>query len=574
MHLRSLRVLIPALLVLAACSQPATPVPLAAPSDAPRAAPAPDAPPAPLFDGLGDFHRAISTKSPEVQRYFDQGLLLTYAFNNTEAVRSFSQACALDPDCAMAFWGKALASGPNINRPSLDEATTRVAVDAIERAVALAERASPLERALIAALRKRYAWPPPVSRAPLDAAYADAMREVWHAHPDDPDVGALFAEALLDVRPWDQWTPDGKPQPGTLEAVETVEAVLKKFPDHPDANHIAIHALEASPFPERALPAADRLRTLAPGAGHLVHMSSHIDIRVGHYETAIEANRRALAADRAYFERAGAPTGYATYRAHAGHFLTWAAMYDGQSAVALEAARALVRDLPADLVAKSAKPWEAFFVVPYHVLVRFGKWDAMLAEPEPPAGRPAQTAFWHYARAMACSSLRRVDDAERELAAFDAAVVATPPTYTLAHNPMSAVFPVARGFAAGEIEYRRGRFDAAFQQLRAAVALDDGLRYGEPWGFMQPVRHALGALLCEQGRIDEAEAVYREDLERHPENGWSLHGLLECLRRRGEKDPAAAALAADTADVERRFERAWARADVQLPGSCFCRIGH
>jgi len=528
------------------------------------------APSAPLFDDLGAFHRAVTTSSRDAQRYFDQGLLLTYAFNNQEAVKSFGAAGRLDPECAMAFWGTALAAGPNINRPGMDEATTRIAVDAIERAQTLATHASPVEKELIAALRARYAWPPPPSRQPLDAAYADAMRVVWRAHPDDPDVGALFAEALLDQRPWDQWTPDGTPQPGTLEAVETLEAVLARFPDHPDANHIAIHALEASPFPERALAAADRLRTLAPGAGHLVHMSSHIDIRLGHYETAIAANRGAIAADRRYFERAGAPTGYATYRAHAYHFLVWAALYDGQSRLALDMARELVRELPAELVAKTPKSYEAFMVVPYHVLVRFGRWDEMLAEPEPPADRPAQTAFWHYARTMALSSLRRVDEAGRELAAFDAAVAATPTTYTLAHNPMHAVFAVARGFAAGELEYRRGRVDEAFLQLRDAVALDDGLRYGEPWAFMQPVRHALGALLLEQGRVDDAEAVYREDLKRHPENGWSLSGLSECLRRRGAHDPA---VAAEAADVERRLALAWARADVKPPGSCFCRIG-
>jgi len=525
----------------------------------------PPVPPAKLFSDLGVFHRKVSTSNAQAQQYFDQGLLFCFGFNHEEAIRSFRKAAELDPACAMAFWGAALAAGPNINNPTMDEAVTKAAADAIAKARANLAGKSDVERDLIEALAKRYVFPPPPDRAALDQAYAAAMRDVWQRHPGDADVGALFAESLLDLRPWDQWTKDGKPQPGTEEVTATLAKVLELVPDHVGGLHYTIHAWEASPTPERALPAADQLRHRVPGAGHLVHMPAHIDMRVGDYPEAIAANERAIAADLKYVEYAGRMNFYSIYRAHNYHFLAWAATYDGQSEKAIAAARAIVREVPAEFVAQMPDFIEAFLATPYHVLVRFGRWKEILAEPEPPAGQPTTAAFRHYARAMAFSSLRQVDDAGKELEAFRAAAAKVPPTATLANNPVSTLVAIALPLAEGELEYRRGHRDKAFDLLREAVKRDDALKYDEPWGWMQPARHALGALLLEQGQVEEAEAVYREDLKRHPANGWSLHGLAECLERRGKT------VEAQTARAE--FAKAWQRADVKLTGSCFCRVG-
>ena len=527
-------------------------------------------PPAPIAtagpaSAATPFHRTITTASPEAQRRFDRGLLLCYGFNHEAARASFERAAEADPACAMAYWGEALALGPTINSPKVDEAATKAAVAAITRARELSAGAAPVERALIDAMAARYALPPPADRAPLNAAFADVMRKVWLDHPDDPDVGALFAEALLDVRPWDQWRSDGLPNPGTLEAVAAIEAVLAKHPDHPGACHMAIHALEGSPNPERALPAADRLRTLVPDAGHLLHMPAHIDMLLGHYGDAVAANQRAVAADEREAEAAAATRVYPMYRAHSHRHMAWAALFDGQSKVALAAARAQVARLTKDGPLKSPSSTEALLALPWHVLVRFGEWDAILAEPAPAPDQRALVAFWHEARTLALSSLRRLDAADAELAAFEGAVAAVPAEYTLGHNSLRDVFGVALAFTQGELDYRHGRVEPAFAKLRDAVAKEDALHFDEPAAWMQPVRHALGALLLEQGRVAEAEAAYHEDLQRHPENGWSLHGLAECLRRTGRN--------AEAESVEARFRAAWTRADVVLPGSCYCRIG-
>jgi tetratricopeptide (TPR) repeat protein len=521
-------------------------------------------PAAKLLDGVaGTFHRAVGTKSEEAQRFFDQGLTFVYGFNHEEAIRSFQKAAELDPQCAMAYWGMALAAGPNINNPAMDEAASKAAFEAVGMAVHLAPRAMPVNRDLILALSKRYAWPPAKDRSALDRAYADAMHDAWRAHPDDPDVGALFAESMMDLRPWDLFKPDGTPQPGTEEITTTLAAVLALSPDHPGGLHYTIHAWEMSATPEKALPAADRLRARVPGAGHLVHMPSHIDMRIGHYPEAVAANERAIRADLAWVEHAGRENFYSIYRAHNYHMLEWASMFDGQSAKAIAAARELVREMPDALVAQFPDYVEAFLSVPYHALVRFGRWDEILAQPEPPKERPATRTFRHYARATALATLGRLDEAARERAEFDAAAATVPATAVLSMTPVSALAELARALMDGELAYRRGDFDRAFERLRTAVKLDDGLRYDEPHGWMLPARHALGALLLEQGRVEEAESVYREDLKRHAENGWSLHGLAECLRRRGANDEAAL--------VEARFAQAWSRADVKLPGSCFCR---
>lgn len=511
----------------------------------------------------GRFHRSISTRSREAQRWFDQGLVLCFGFDQEVARLAFTKAAEADPECAMAHWGHAYAFGPHINNPSMDDESTRIAHASAQRALELSGGAAPVERALIEALAKRYVWPPPAERAELDRAYADAMRDVWHKFPEDDDVGALFAEALMDLRPWDLWSAEGEPRPETPEVIATLEAVLARTPDHPGAMHYYVHTMEASPTPEKAVPAADRLRARVPGASHLVHMPSHIDIRVGRYSDAVAANARATVVDRRRVERHGAGGFYAIYRAHNYHFLMWAAMFDGQRAVALKAARDVVTQLPAEAVAAMPQFIEGFLGSPYHVMVRFGLWEELLREPQPASELLATTAMWHYGRTLAFAALGRVDEAAAERERFELARARVPAEYTMGNNTVASILEVASAMVAGEVEYRRGNFDAAFEHLREAVRRDDALRYDEPWGWVQPARHALGALLLEQGRLDEAEAVYRRDLERHPGNGWSLHGLAECQRRTGHASEAAA--------TEARFRDAWKRSDVTLRASCFCR---
>lgn len=558
-------------LALGACSAARSTAPSAAPHDVGRDTPRSAAPrriePAAPMTGLGGFHREVTTRSSEAQAWFDQGLVLTYAYNHGEAIASYERATRLDPDCAMAWWGIAYAAGPHINKPLMDEAASRTAFDALQRAQALAASSplSDVERDLIAALAARYAWPPPDERRALDVAYADAMRAVWERHPGDADVGALCAEALMDLRPWDLWTADGQPQPGTLEILEVIEAVLASQPRHVLANHLHIHAVEASPDPGRALAAADALRGLVPDAGHLEHMPSHIDIRLGHYAQAIASNQSAAQADRRYTAWAGDDGFYAMYRAHTLHFLAYAAMFDGQSALARQAAADMLAGLPDEVVASMPDVLDGFLALPYHVGVRFGRWEDVLAAPEPPAGQPTTRAMRRYARGVALAALGRLDEARAEQQAFELAYAQVPESYYIGNNTARTVLDIARPMLQGELLYRAGEHEAAFAALRDAIARDDALRYDEPWGWMQPVRHALGALLLEQDRAVEAEAVYRADLAMHPDNGWSLHGLAESLHRQGRSPEAVA--------TERALAQAWARADVELQGSCYCRRG-
>ena len=517
----------------------------------------------PLRDDLLVYHFEITTASPEAQRYFDQGLILLYGFNHDAAIASFRQAAALDSGCAMAWWGQAIAAGPNINNATMDSAAARLAWQASRRAVRLADRVGPLEADLIQALTKRYAWPAPEDRHSLDVAYADAMRTVWKNHPEHADVGALFADALLNLRPWDLWRDDGSPQPETPEIVETLERVLSQEPDHPGACHFYIHTVEASPRPERAAAAADVLRDRVPGAGHLVHMPSHIDIRTGNYGAAVKANQRGIAVDSTWASQGGF---YTLYRAHNYHFLAYAAMFDGQRGVALQAARDMVEQIPLDLVRQYPDFLDGFIAVPIHVMVRFGLWDELIAEPEPPADLVVTRAFWHYGRTVAFAALGRVAEASAEFELLRQTVEEVPESRFIGNNSARTVLEVGLPMAEGELEYRRGNHRTAFALLREAVRRDDALRYDEPWGWMMPVRHSLGALLLEQGRIDEAESVYREDLRIHPGNGWALKGLAECLHRTGKHHEAEATDAA--------FRTSWARSDIVIQASCFCRTDH
>lgn len=511
---------------------------------------------------LGQFHRPVTTNSDSAQRWFDQGLVLCFGFDQEVARLSFAHAARLDPRCAMAHWGYAYAHGPHINNSSMDEESSREAHEATQRALALVDEVSPVERDLIHALAKRYAWPPPTDRAQLDRDYADAMREVWRAHPEDDDVGALFAEALMDLRPWDLWSAAGEPRPETPEVIATLETVLARQSDHPGATHYYVHTMEASPTPEKAVPAAEKLGARVPGASHLVHMPSHIWIRVGRYADAIDANARATQVDARRVARHGAGGFYALYRAHNFHFLMWAAMFDGQRSVALKAARDTVAQIPLETVRAMPQFLEGFLGSPYHVMVRFGMWDELLREPPPAADFVATTAMWRYGRALAFASLGRVAEAEAERELFEAACKQVPDSHLVGNNSMGAVLDVGREMVAGELAYRQGDFAQAFEHLREAVRRDDALRYDEPWGWVQPARHALGALLLEQGQLDEARSVYLRDLQRHPNNGWSLFGLAESLRRLGREE--------DARQVRRRFEHAWKRSDTRLNASCFC----
>jgi tetratricopeptide (TPR) repeat protein len=518
----------------------------------------------PLFEGLGSFSRKVTTASPEAQRYFDQGLAFMYAFNHDEAIRSFRQAAELDPRCAMAEWGVAIANGPHINNPEVPEEHERAAVEAVAKAKALAPGASPVEQALIGALVARYALPQPKDRKPLDQAYADAMRTVWKAYPQDPDVGALFAESLMDLRPWDLWTADGDPQPGTDEVLATLDAVLRLEPKHPLANHLYIHAVEASRHPERADQAADVLRDLQPGLGHLVHMPSHVDIRRGRWFQAIEANEKAVAADARYKARSPEQGFYRLYMAHNYHMLTYGAMMTGQSALAIKTIRQMTSEIAPEFLVQN--PWaDGFMIMPLEVLMRFGRWDEILAEPAYPDYIPISRALQHYARAVAFAAKDQVADAEKEQALFLEARGSVPADAIFGNNTASDILDVAEHLMRGEILYRAGKVDEGFATLRQAIDHEDKLRYDEPPDWIQPVRHAYGAALMQSGRFAEAEAVFREDLERLPGNGWALYGLMRSLELQHKKQEAAA--------VETRFDAAWKKADIKLRSACLCQPG-
>ncbi len=522
----------------------------------------PEQPLIPLYDNLSKYHREITTKSKEAQRYFDQGLTLYYGFNHEAAILSFRQAIALDSNCAMAWWGQAISAGPNINNPTMDSAAKAAAWETILQAQRHMAEASPLEQRLIQALARRYTWPAPEDRKPLDSAYAAAMRAVYRTYPEDPDVGTLFADALLNLRPWDYWKPDGTPQPGTNELVSVLEHVRSIQPDHPGACHFYIHTMEASSTPEKALPAADLLRNRVPGAGHLVHMPSHIDIRLGHYKDAILANQKAILADSVWVKSGGF---YTIYRAHNYHFLAYAAMFAGQKETAIQAANSMIDQIPGELVSMLPDFLDGFMAIPVHVMVRFGMWDEILALPEPPEVEALTRAFRHYGRVVSYSAMGRIKEASEEYDRLLRAYDQVPDSRLMGNNPGKTVLRIGLHMADGELEYRKGNYNKAFALLRMAVQEDDSLRYDEPWGWMMPVRHSLGALLVEQGRYTEAEQVYKRDLEIHPGNGWSLKGLATCYHHTGRH--------AEAMKTEELFNKAWSGSDIALRTSCFCSKG-
>jgi tetratricopeptide (TPR) repeat protein len=521
----------------------------------------------PLYDGLGTYSRKITTKSKMAQRYFDQGLALLHGFNHRGAIRSFQEAARLDPHCAMAHWGVALAAGPHINYPLVPPPMAELAWKELTLAKQHASNASDVERALIDALSKRYAYPQPEDRSSLDQAYADAMREVWKRFPNDVDVGTLFAEAMMDLRPWNQWTVEGQPNPGTEEIIATLDAVLKLNPRHPFANHLYIHAVEASPHPERAEAAADRLRKLQPGLAHNVHMPSHIDIRCGRWHEAIATNVKAVQADKRYRAATGnRPLGLLPmYAAHNQHMLAYAALMTGQSKLAMRYVRKMIKDLPSEFVRENAALVEAFGAVPMEVMMRFGKWDDILAEPENyPDYMPFARAFHHGGRAIAFAAKSDTENARKEQTIFRELVQRVPKETAVSNNTAESIIAVANHMIEGELLIVEGKLDAGLEELRAALTLEDALKYDEPPSWMIPLRHTIGANLMHAGRFAEAEQVYRDDLKRLPENGWSLLGLSQAL---AAQQKGGVELEATRA----RFNKVWAKADVKITSSCLCR---
>ena len=520
----------------------------------------------PLYEGLGSYSRKITTDSPEAQRYFDQGLAFVHGFNHNAAIRAFQQAAELDPKCAMAHWGIALASGPHINFALVPPTAAELAWKEIGLAKENEKNASPVERALIDALSKRCANPQPEDRSPLDRAYADAMREVWKKFPNDPDAGALFAEAMMNLRPWDQWTPDGQPNPGTDEILATLEAVLKLNPKHPLANHLYIHAVEASPHPERADAAAERLRNLQPGLAHNSHMPSHIDIRTGRWLKAVETNLTAVAADERYRKTFGLAKGFLNvYVAHNRHMLAYAAMMTGQRDLAMKHIRAMVAELPQEFLKEDATTAEGFVAMPLEVMVRFGLWDEILAEPDKyPEYMPFTRAFHHAARAIAYAAKGDAANAQKAQSIFLERAKLVPKESSLGNNSCQSILAVATKMVEGEILVAENKIDDGIAELRAAIALEDALKYDEPPGWLIPVRHSLGAVLMKQQRFSDGEQVYRDDLARLPGNGWSLLGLAESLRAQ-KKNPE------EIAKTKAKFEKVWAKADLKINSSCLCQ---
>jgi tetratricopeptide (TPR) repeat protein len=501
--------------------------------------------PATLRSDLGSLHHPIATTNAEAQKFFDQGLTLVYAFNHGAAVRSFKRAAELDPKSPMPYWGIALALGPNYNETNGED--EKGAYDAIQKAKPLAASAPDVERAYVDALALRFTNDDKPDYDKLERGYAAAMRELSHRYPDDPDAGTLFAESLMDLHAWALWTNDGKPAENTLEIVSTLESVLRKWPDHPGANHFYIHAMEMAPDPERALPSAHRLETLVPGAGHLVHMPSHIYIRTGDYVAAVKSNQLAVEVDNKTPVPAGGSMAYMMYRSHNVHFLVSAAMMDGEFEVALGAAKDL--DARANAIVNEMPEAEAF--LPYHnfVLLRFGRSDEVLSAP--PADEKKKTAafFSHYARGAAFAAKGQPAQAEAERTAMEAVGKQIPPDSIMGYNSWASVHDVAVHTLAARIAAARGDSSGTIEQWRAAVDAQDRMSYDEPADWYYPVRESLGAALLASGKSADAETVFRADLADNPRNPRSLFGLWKALEAQKKT--------VDAEWVHAAFQTAW-----------------
>ena len=519
---------------------------------------------APLFEGMGEYHMSITTADSDAQRYFDQGMVLAFGFNHAESIRSFRAAQSLDPTCAMCFWGEALATGPNINVTSngkaimapAERASARAAID---QALALMDGVTPKEQDWIRALDQRYDGQADTPRDPLDRAWADALADMAARYPDDTTVASIYAEALMNTMPWDYWGPDGEAKPDTQAVIASLEAVMAADPNHPLALHLYIHALEASSNAAKAEAAADRLANLVPGSGHLVHMPSHIYFRVGRYQDSALANIRAAEVDEAYIAQCNAQGFYpALYYPHNIHFLWASATMQGQSALSVDSARRVVANVRVEQVEQF--PTIQFFrTVPMLSLVRFARWQEILAEPEPYEPFAFARAIWHYGRGVAHAALGDAGAALDELAAIEALEPEVDEIFMGNVYPARDLLEIAKSLLRGEMAYRSGDAANAVLAFEEAVALQDALPYTEPPFWYYPTRQSLGAALLASDRDAEAQAVFEEDLEQYPMNGWSMFGLAEALRRQGDE--------AGATQMTARFETVWQFADVSLATS-------
>jgi len=542
------------------------------------------------FD-LGGYTRPVTTTSAQAQTWFSRGLVWAYGFNHEEAVRCFEQAISADADCAMAHWGLAYALGPNYNKPwdafdptDLASSVSR-AFGATAAAASRAAEAAPVERALVHALAARYpSAEPSGDGSAWNTGYADAMRGVYRAFPDDLDVATLFADALMNLTPWALWDQStGQPADGaaTVEARAVLDRALEHpgGRSHPGLLHLYIHLMEMSARPEEALRAADQLTDLVPDAGHLRHMPTHLDVLCGDYARVVSANTAAITADEKFVTLRGAMNFYTLYRAHNYHFKIYGAMFLGQAQTALDTADQLAAAIPEELLRVEVPPmadWlEGFVPMKMHALIRFGRWADIIAAalPADPDLYCVTTAMLHYAKGVAHAATGQIGEAARHQRQFAAAAARVPDSRNLFNNTCQDILQIAGAMLDGELAYRKQDYDTAFAQLRRAIDLDDNLPYDEPWGWMQPTRHAYGALLLEQDRVAEAEAVYRADLGldhmlpracQHPGNVWSLHGYHECLTRLGKHEQAGI--------IEQQLKIAAARADVPIRSSCYCRL--
>lgn len=519
----------------------------------------------PLYDGLGDYSRKVTAASPEAEKYVQQGIKFLYGFVHGPAIRSFEQAIKIDPTCAMAHWGVAMANGPHINYPVVPPPAAEAAWKHLQLAKQHSGNCTEVEKDLIQALESRYANPQPEDRRPLDVAYADAMRKVWHKHRTDPDVGVFFAEAMMNLSPWNQWTKDGQQTPGTGEILATLDEVIKLEPNHPMANHLYIHAMEASQTPEKAVPHADRLRTLQPGLAHNVHMPTHIYIRVGRWQEAVDWNAKAIEASQNLRAKAGPAKGLLiVYDAHNYHMLAWGALMTGQRDLAVKQIDAMVAGIPADFLEAFAPFVEGYGAMPYEVRVRFGMWDEILAMPKPDKPyTPFTNAFHHAARAIAYGAKGDTASGRAEQKLWLEGLEKVPADATFHNNKIADVAALMSTMVEGELLLHEGKVDEGLSKLRVAVRLEDNLHYDEPPAWMIPARHALGAFLLKHGRASDAETVYREDLKLLPNNGWSLYGLSAALKAQGK----------DASEYEAQFAKVWAKADLQIRSSCLCQEG-
>ena len=519
---------------------------------------------APLFSGMGSFHMPITTRDTDAQRYFDQGMVLAFGFNHAESIRSFRAAQTLDSDCAMCFWGEALATGPNINVTNngkavmtpKERASARAAVD---QALTLVDGVTPKERSWILALDKRYDGQRETPRDPLDRAWADALADMGDAYPDDMTVASVYAEALMNTMPWDYWGPSGEAKPDTQAVIKSLERVMAAEPEHPLALHLYIHALEASSNAQKAEGAADALANLVPGSGHLVHMPSHIYFRVGRYQDAALANIRAADIDEAYIAECNAQGFYpALYYPHNIHFLWASATMQGQSELSLKSARRVVENVRIEQVEQF--PTIQFFrTVPMLSLVRFARWEEILSEPEPHAPFAFARAIWHYGRGVAYASMENKESALNELAAIERLEPEVDEIFMGNVYPAKGLIGIAKSLLRGEISFRSGAMAAAVTSFDEAVAMQDALPYTEPPFWYYPTRQSLGAALLADGRAAEAQLVFEADLEQYPMNGWSLYGLTEALNAQG--------LTASAEAARQRFETVWQFSDVTLSSS-------